>query len=74
MHPAAKMCTQGAGCTLNFKHCLPPKLTAGQEHGANCLSGTSFRKAHSDLENNLPKIASVIPDILGILNLMLYNC
>ena len=22
MHPAAKMCTQGAGCTLNFEHCL----------------------------------------------------
>ena len=21
MHPAAKMCTQGAGCTLNFQHC-----------------------------------------------------
>ena len=21
MHPAAKMCTQGAGCTLNFEHC-----------------------------------------------------
>ena len=20
MHPAAKMCTQGVGCTLNFKH------------------------------------------------------
>ena len=20
MHPAAKMCTQGAGCTLNFEH------------------------------------------------------
>ena len=22
MHPAAKMCTQGAGCTLNFEHWL----------------------------------------------------
>ena len=22
MHPAAKMCTQGAGCTLNFGHCM----------------------------------------------------
>ena len=22
MHPAAKMCTQGAGCTLNFEHCF----------------------------------------------------
>ena len=22
MHPAAKMCTQGAGCTLNLKHCI----------------------------------------------------
>ena len=21
MHPAARMCTQGAGCTLNFEHC-----------------------------------------------------
>ena len=21
MHTAAKMCTQGAGCTLNFEHC-----------------------------------------------------
>ena len=22
MHPVAKMCTQGAGCTLNFEHCI----------------------------------------------------
>ena len=22
MHPAAKMCTQGAGCILNFEHCV----------------------------------------------------
>ena len=22
VHPAAKMCTQGVGCTLNFEHCL----------------------------------------------------
>ena len=22
MHPAAKMCTQGAGCTLNFENCF----------------------------------------------------
>ena len=22
MHPAPKLCTPGAGCTLNFKHCL----------------------------------------------------
>ena len=21
VHPAAKRCTQGAGCTLNFEHC-----------------------------------------------------
>ena len=21
MHPAANMCTKGAGCTLNFEHC-----------------------------------------------------
>ena len=21
MHPTAKMCTQGEGCNLNFKHC-----------------------------------------------------
>ena len=21
-HPAAKRCTQGAGCTLNFEHCM----------------------------------------------------
>ena len=22
VHHAAKMCTQGAGCTLNFEHCI----------------------------------------------------
>ena len=22
MHPAAEMCTKGAGCSLNFEHCL----------------------------------------------------
>ena len=22
VHPATKMCTSGAGCTLNFEHCL----------------------------------------------------
>ena len=22
MHPAAELCTPGAGCTLNFEHCL----------------------------------------------------
>ena len=21
VHPAAKMCTEGAGCTLNYEHC-----------------------------------------------------
>ena len=26
MHPAAKMCIQGAECTLNFEHCLHSKL------------------------------------------------
>ena len=22
VHPTAKLCTPGAGCTLNFEHCL----------------------------------------------------
>ena len=27
MHPAAKLCTPGAGCTLNFEHCVTLCLT-----------------------------------------------
>ena len=26
VHPATKMCTPGAGCTLNFEHCIGPIL------------------------------------------------
>ena len=28
MHPAAKMCTPGAGCTLNFEHCIGSRNNA----------------------------------------------
>ena len=35
MHLAAKMCTQGAGCTLNFEHCMVC-LMEGASQGTRC--------------------------------------
>ena len=38
MHQAAKMCTQGAGCNLNFEHfILPIAVIRPMEHVSNVM-------------------------------------
>ena len=35
VHPATKMCTPGAGCTLNFEHCVGFETQKMNQHGSS---------------------------------------
>ena len=42
VHPAAKICTQSAGCTLNFEHCV----TIFQKSMSHVTNLPSPKRAH----------------------------